>query len=69
MSWPVVYYQAADRSEPVNDEIDALPVKVQVAIDNQIERLGLFGPDHGFPYKLLNSGNFASDFTRLDQLR
>lgn len=50
MAWPVVYYRAADRSEPVNDEIDALPVKVQVAIDNQIERLGLFGPGHGFPY-------------------
>jgi phage-related protein len=50
VAWPVVYYRAADRSEPVNDEIDALPVKVQVAIDNQIERLGLFGRDLGFPY-------------------
>lgn len=50
MAWPVVYYRAADRSEPVNDAIDALAVKVQVAIDNQIERLGLFGPDLGFPY-------------------
>lgn len=50
MAWPVVHYRAADRSEPVNDAIDALPVKVQVAIDNQIERLGLFGPDLGFPY-------------------
>jgi phage-related protein len=46
----VVYYRAADRSEPVNDAIDALPVKAQVAIDNQIERLGLFGPALGFPY-------------------
>jgi phage-related protein len=50
VAWPVVYYRAADRSEPVNDAIDDLPVKVQVAIDNQIERLGLFGPDLGFPY-------------------
>lgn len=50
MAWPVVYYRAADRSEPVIDGIDALPVKVQVAIDNQIERLGLFGPELGFPY-------------------
>lgn len=50
MAWPVVCYRAADRSEPVNDAIDVLAVKVQVAIDNQIERLGLFGPDLGFPY-------------------
>ncbi len=50
MAWPVVYYRAADRSEPVNDEIDRLPSKVQVIIDNQVERLGLFGPDLGFPY-------------------
>jgi phage-related protein len=50
MAWPVVYYRAADGSEPVNDAIETLPVKAQVAIDNQIERLGLFGPDLGFPY-------------------
>lgn len=50
MPWPVVYYRAADRSEPVSDAIDMLPAKVQVVIDNQIERLGLFGPDLGFPY-------------------
>ena len=50
MAWPVVYYRAHDRSEPVDDEIDRLPLKVQVVIDNQIERLGLFGPDLGFPY-------------------
>ena len=30
--------------------IDALPAKVQVAVDNQIERLALFGPNLGFPY-------------------
>jgi phage-related protein len=50
MAWPVVYYRAADRSEPVDEAIDGLPVKVQVAIESQIERLGLFGPDLGFPY-------------------
>lgn len=50
MAWPVVYYRQADRAEPVNDAIDALSPKVQVAIDNQIERLGLFGPGLGFPY-------------------
>lgn len=50
MTWPVVYYRAADGSEPVDDAIDALPAKVQVVIDNQVERLGLFGPDLGFPY-------------------
>ena len=50
MVWPVVYYRASDRSEPVNDEIDGLPPKVQATIDNQIDRLGLFGPDLGFPY-------------------
>lgn len=50
MVWPVVYYRTRDGSEPVNESIDALPVKVQVAIDNQIERVALFGPDLGFPY-------------------
>lgn len=50
MVWPVVYYRAQDGSEPVNDSIDALPPKVQVAIDNQIERLAIFGADLGFPY-------------------
>lgn len=50
MAWPVVYYRAADQSEPVNEAIDTLPPKIEVAIDNQIERLGLFGPDLDFPY-------------------
>jgi len=50
MTWSVVYYRATDRSEPVSDLIDRLPVRVQVVIDNQIERLGVFGPDLGFPY-------------------
>jgi len=50
MTWSVVYYRATDRSEPVSDLIDRLPARVQVVIDNQIERLGVFGPDLGFPY-------------------
>lgn len=50
MAWPVVYYRASDRSEPVDQAIDGLPPKVQAAIDNQIDRLGLFGPNLGFPY-------------------
>lgn len=50
MAWPVVYYRQTDRTEPVNDAIDALPPKVQVAMDNQIERLSMFGPRLGFPY-------------------
>jgi hypothetical protein len=36
-----VYYRAADGSEPVNDFIDRLDVKRQVALDNQIERLNM----------------------------
>lgn len=39
-----VYYRAPDGSEPVNDFIDALPVRVQVVIDNQVERLNLLSP-------------------------
>jgi phage-related protein len=48
--WPVVYYRAPDGSEPVNDTIDRLPPRVQVVIDNQIDRLAIFGPDLGYPY-------------------
>src|SRR4051794_37097081 len=36
-----VYYRALDGSEPVDDFIDALDVKRQVALDNQIDRLNL----------------------------
>ncbi len=50
MVWPVVYYRTRDGSEPVNESTDALPVKVQVAIDNQIARVALFGTKLGFPY-------------------
>lgn len=48
--WPVVYYRAADGTEPVNDFIDALEPKVQVVLDNQIERIALFGPQLPFPH-------------------
>lgn len=50
MSWPVVYYRAPDGIEPVDDFISSLPPKVQVVIDNQIERLGLFGASLPFPH-------------------
>ena len=34
-----VYYRAPDGGEPVSDFIDALPVKQQVVLDNQIDRI------------------------------
>ena len=40
-----VYYRAADATEPVNEFIDRLSVKRQVALDNQIERLNLLSPE------------------------
>jgi phage-related protein len=49
-AWPVVYYRAADGTEPVDAFIDALDPKVQVVLDNQIERLGIFGPHLPFPH-------------------
>jgi phage-related protein len=42
--WPVVYYRAADGSEPVDAFIDSLEPKVQVVLDNQIDRIPPFGP-------------------------
>ena len=39
-----VYYRAADGSEPVNDFVDLLDVKRQVALDNQIDRLNMLTP-------------------------
>lgn len=48
-----VYYRASDGSEPVSDFIDALSVKRQVAIDNQIDRLNglnLNDPPLPFPH-------------------
>lgn len=39
-----VYYRASDGTEPVNDFIDHLSVKRQVALDNQIDRLNTLTP-------------------------
>lgn len=39
-----VYYRAPDGSEPVNQFIDRLSVKRQVALDNQIDRLNILTP-------------------------
>ena len=36
-----VYYRARGGSEPVNDFVDRLGVKRQVALDNQIDRLNM----------------------------
>ena len=44
-----VYYRAPDGSEPVNDLIDLLDVKRQVALDNQIDRLNLLRPHSPTP--------------------
>jgi phage-related protein len=48
--WPVVYYRSSDGREPVNDFIDGLDPRTQVIVDNQIERLALFGPRLPFPH-------------------
>jgi phage-related protein len=48
-----VYYRARDGSEPVNDFIDGLPVKAQVVLDNQIDRLNMLAtaaPPLPFPH-------------------
>lgn len=48
-----VYYGARDGSEPVNDFIDRLTVKRQVALDNQIDRLNMLtasSPHLPFPH-------------------
>lgn len=41
-----VYYRSPDASEPVNDFIDRLTVKRQVALDNQIDRLNMLIPSN-----------------------
>jgi phage-related protein len=41
-----VYYRAPDGSEPVNDFIDRLSVKRQVALDNQVDRLNMLTPSN-----------------------
>jgi len=39
-----VYYRAQDGSEPVDQFVNRLSVKRQVALDNQIERLNILTP-------------------------
>jgi phage-related protein len=41
-----VYYRTPDGAEPVSDFIDRLPVKRQVVVDNQIDRLNMLTPEH-----------------------
>lgn len=48
-----VYYRAPDGIEPVNDFIDRLSIKRQVALDNQIGRLNMLTseiPNLPFPH-------------------
>lgn len=40
-AFQAVYYRARDGSEPVNDFIERLNAKRQVALDNQIDRLNM----------------------------
>ncbi|MGH9388070.1 MAG: type II toxin-antitoxin system RelE/ParE family toxin, partial [Vicinamibacteria bacterium] len=40
-----IYYRAPDGSEPVNEFIDRLSIKRQVALDNQIDRLNMLTSD------------------------
>lgn len=39
-----VFYRASDGVEPVNEFIDGLPIRHQVALDNQIDRLNDLQP-------------------------
>jgi len=39
-----VYYRSPDGTEPVDDFIERLDAKRQVALDNQIERLNMLTP-------------------------
>jgi hypothetical protein len=69
-----VYYRAPDGSEPVNDFIDRLSVKRQVALDNQIDRvlLHVFRKDTGkIPAAQIKIANERwADFTgRMDAQR
>lgn len=58
-----VYYRAPDGREPVSDFIDALPVKQQVALDNQIDRINdlctTSQPDLPFPHSSQGGGAVA----------
>ena len=58
-----VYYRARDGSEPVDDFIEELNPKSQVALDNQIDRLNLLttsNPQLPFPHSSQVEGSFVS---------
>lgn len=48
--WPVVYYRDVNGTEPVDAFIDSLEPRVQAVLDNQIERIAIFGPRLPFPH-------------------
>ncbi len=50
MTWPVVYYRARDGTQPVEDFLDGRSDREYALLENQIERLEIFGPDLPFPY-------------------
>jgi hypothetical protein len=57
-----VYYRAPDGTEPVNDFIDRLDAKRQVALDNQIDRLNMLTPTSPhlpFPHSSQVSGELT----------
>jgi hypothetical protein len=62
-TFQAVYYRTPDGSEPVSDFIDRLTIKRQVAMDNQIDRLNMLGPDFPhlpFPHSSQVSVSFES---------
>lgn len=50
MTWPVVFYRAPDGTQPVKVFLEALPDRHFAVLENQLERLELFGPQMPFPY-------------------
>lgn len=50
MTWPVVFYRAPDGSQPVKAFLEALDDRDFAVLENQLERLELFGPQLPFPY-------------------
>ncbi|RIK10778.1 MAG: hypothetical protein DCC49_02310 [Acidobacteria bacterium] len=44
-NFQAVHYRASDGTEPVNDFIDQLDTRRQVALDNQIDRLNMLSGD------------------------
>lgn len=50
MTWPVVFYRGPDGTQPVKGFLEALPDRDFAVLENQLERLELFGPQLPFPY-------------------